>query len=481
MPPPDLTSNAPKQYQVPSAPAIPPQNNASPHFLNPNSSGQSTENFSPLTQHIGSGPSSGQGSSIQSHFSNSPVIVTPHSSSANIQSLSQSQSVYSSNAPPKLGSFSSQPEVIPGRIPEPLVPQNTPAGTNFSGFVAYEKQSPFEISASNANYPGSVFGSINVESKEDIKEEKTFSPISAEKVTEKLEHLIADQKEELKTRKSVDFSSEVSEITSRILLEGKKSPEQQRDFKKSISNFNPNQRENSAETLTEIDLNALASEVPLSSVDGKDPNVNPASILSAANFFTQGSANEKSNLNQLPPVESSEFPTFYNPLDYQNQNTLNPIASSQAQQQRLEPDGSNLSSTANDSTRTVPYPSWNIDKTSHSTVLNPVYSEDTQPIPTFYNPNQFANQFNKPLNDSFTTSTFPKTEAGNFSDIFPTVDVTSGYYSPPTINTLPEPTGTATLSPVQISVNPMSRVIQGTVPPSLENLVSYRKYFDKVE
>ena len=471
-----MTSSAPKQYQVPSSQTFPPQTSTlAPQFLNPNAPVQ-TEHYS---SQVSTGPSSGPGSSVQSPFRNSPV-VTPFSSTANLQTFNQTQA-YSSNAPPKLGSFSSPPENIPGRIPEPLTPQNTPAATSFPGFSAYEKQSPFGFSETGINYQASAFDSINTQEKKkpatSVTDEKTFSPISAARVSEKLENFIAEQEEELLTEKTKDFSSEDTEITSRILLEGKKTPEDQRNFKLA-SNFDGNQnRENSAETLTEIDLNAPLSEIPLSGVNEKDPNENPASTFSAVSFFSEGSVNQNSSLNQLPPAEGPEFPSFYNPLDYQNQNqnTSNLLTTSQTsvQHQSFHTEGSSSRGVSNDPVGNVPYSSWNIDQ-GNSAVLNPVYGVPAHPAPSFYNPNQFANQFSKPLNDPFGISTFPKTEAGSLSDCLPIVDFTSGYYSPPTISsTIPEPTGKATLSPVQTSVNPMSRVTQGTVPQSLENLVSH--------
>lgn len=466
---------------MPSSQTFPAQTSAlPPQFLNPNAPVQ-TENYS---HQVSTGPSSGSGSSIQSPFRNSPV-VTPFSSTANLQNFNQTPT-YSSNAPPRIGSFASPPENIPGRFPETLTPQNTPAATSFPGFSAYEKQSSFGFPGTGISYPASAFDSIRTEEIKEppitVTDEKIFTPISAAKVSQKLENFIAEQEEELLIQKPSDFSSEVSDITSRILSKGRKTPEEQRDLKKSVSKFDGDQnREKSVEPLTEIDLNASLSEIPLSGVDGKDSNANPASAFSAVSFFSEGNANQKSSLNQLPPAEGPEFPTFYNPLDYQNQNqnqnSSNLLAVSQAsvQHQSFHTEGSNSSSISSDPVGNVPYSSWNIDQ-ANSAVLNPVYGGPVHPAPAFYNPNQFANQFSKPLSDPFGTSTFPKTEAGSLSDCLPPVDVTSGYYSPPTISSvIPEPTGKATLSPVQTSANPLSRVTQGTVPQSLENLVSHCK------
>ncbi|XP_033209663.1 SEC23-interacting protein isoform X2 [Belonocnema kinseyi] len=473
-PPPDLTSSAPKQYQVPSSQPFSPQTSAlPPHFLNPNVPVQ-TENYS---HQVSTGPSSGPGSSIQSPFSNSPV-VTPFSSTANLQTFNQTPT-YSLNAPPRIGSFASSPENIPGRFPETLTPQNTPAATSYPGFSAYEKQSSFGFSGTGISYPASAFNSIHTEERKEpptiTTDEKTFTPISAAKVSQKLENFIAEQEEEFLTQKLNDFSSEVSDITSQILLKETKTPEEPRELKKTVGNFDGNQnREKTVEPLTEIDLNAPLSEIPLSGVDGKDPNVNPSSTFSAVSFFSEGNANQNSSLNQLPPAEGPEFPTFYNPLDYQNQNTSTLLAVSLAsvQHQSFHTEGSTSNSTSSDPVGNVPYSSWNIDQ-ANSAVLNPVYGGPVHPAPSFYNPNQFANQNSKPLSDPFGTSTFPKTEAGSLSDCLPPVDVTSGYYSLPTISSvIPEPTGKATLSPVQTSVNPLNKVTQGTVPQSLENLAA---------
>lgn len=480
-PPPDLTSNAPKQYSVTSAPVFPPQASAPPsQFFNPNTSLQ-TENFNLPTSQISTGPPSGQESAVQSSFSNSPS-VTPFSTSS-FSTLNQNPPIYSSNAPPRIGSFSSQPEAIPARIPEPLTPQNTPAGTGFSGFVAYDKQSPFVYPGSGINYSGPAFEPINSEQKKDfcfnsevnknsatvINNDKTFTPISAAKVTEKLEHLIAEQKEELSIQKSSDSSSEVSEITSRILLEDKL-PDQNRDFTDLTSTFDTDQSSKSAETLTEIDLNTTISEIPLSGTE-QSFSVDSIQNSSTVSFFSD---DRNSTLNQIPLAESSRIQTLiptqstlYNPLAYQNQ-SASPLISVD---QNLQSEASNAS---NDPLGHVPHSSFNIGQSSQPTVLNPIYGGTSHPAPTFYNPNQFSNQFDQAKNDPFASLSFSQQDIKSLNDNIANVDVTCGLSSSSAINTPPQSTGTATLNPIQTSVNPMSRVTQGTVPPSLENLVSHK-------
>ncbi|XP_051176595.1 SEC23-interacting protein-like isoform X2 [Leptopilina boulardi] len=473
-PPPDLTSNTSKQYPVPSAPVFSPQlNTPPPQFFNPNASLSNEILNSPSSQ-ISTSASSNQEIAIQSPFSNSPS-VTPINPASFQTSIIKNPPIYSSNAPPKIGVFSSAPEAIPARIPEPLTPQNTPAGTSFSGFVAYDKQSPFVYSGSEITYSSpTAFNTINIEQKKDfsfnseiqqnssvtVNDDKTFTPISAAKVTEKLEHLIAEQKEELSTQKSSDLSSEVSEITSRILLEDKLT-DCKRDFTNLTSNFD--QSGKSSEILTEIDLNAPISEV---SLQGPEQSFSKDSVtnLSTASFFLDNDQHH-STLNQLP-VDNSNL---YNPLAYSNQvsSQLNSV-----DQNLYTGNSSILSSVSNDPLEQVPHSSCNVNQNSQHTVLNPIYGGSAHTAPTFYNPNQFTNQFNQTVNDPFASLSFPQYNAKSLNDNKTHVDVTCGHSFSSSISNLPQSTGTATLNPIQTSVNPMSRVTQGTVPPSLENLAA---------
>lgn len=474
-PPPDLTSNTAKQYPGPTVPVFPPQVTSPPsQFFNPNASLPSANFNSPSSQ-ISTEPASNQESAIQNPFSSSPT-VTP------ITSASFQTPIYS---PPKIGLFSSAPEAIPARIPEPLTPQNTPAGTGFSSFAAYDK-SPFIYPGSGVSYSGPVFDPINTEQKKDffkeglihseglqnssttiVNDDKTFTPISAAKVSEKLEHLIAEQKEELSAQKSSHLSTEVSDITSQILSEDR-STDSKRDFTDLTSNFDKDQsghQSKSSEVLTEIDLNAPITEIPLSGPE-QSFNQNSVTNLSTASFFLD---DHHSSVKQSTTVESSEIPTFFNPLSHSNQSAPQLISVDQ----NLQSGNSAFSSVLNEPLGQVPsHSNWSINQSTQPTVnptLNPIYGCPQTPS-TLYNSNQFTNQFSQARNDPFASLSFPQHDSKSLSDSITNVDVTCGYSPSSTIGVLPQSTGTATLNPVQTSVNPMSRMTQGTVPPSLENL-----------
>lgn len=111
----------------------------------------------------------------------------------------------------------------------------------------------------------------------------------------------------------------------------------------------------------------------------------------------------------------------------------------------------------------------------HSTVLNPVYGAPVQSTPTFFNPSQFQN----------SSQSFPSTPSNPYAQapIGSNIGRISSSRSSPScqlppvcqesFNAVPEPTGSATLSPVQMSISPLTnRTSQETVPPSLQNLVS---------
>ena len=106
--------------------------------------------------------------------------------------------------------------------------------------------------------------------------------------------------------------------------------------------------------------------------------------------------------------------------------------------------------------------------------------------PLFYNPAQFQDELPKQI----PTYAPPATATSqryfdNFTGSTHTSDITSGignfeFPTPPSMTVL-EPTGSATLNPVQMSINPLSgRAVTDGVPPSFQNLVNIPwicKYF----
>lgn len=183
--------------------------------------------------------------------------------------------------------FATAPQTIPSRFPEPATPQNTPADV-FSGFNAYRQQ---QQAGANFGFNEPPKSSVVQSSSQldPIKEGSTFAPISAAKVTEKLENLIAaEQSDDAQSVKS-ELSAEVATITSKI-----------------PDDTPP------TEELTEIDLNATgildvlapSSEIKFTSEIQPPPSQSLDSFVptvpSATCFFVN------------PPVSNQNVPSFYN-------------------------------------------------------------------------------------------------------------------------------------------------------------------------
>jgi hypothetical protein len=84
---------------------------------------------------------------------------------------------------------------------------------------------------------------------------------------------------------------------------------------------------------------------------------------------------------------------------------------------------------------------------------------------SFFDPKQFEEP----------TNFFPSTASSIYA--VPSIDNNSNCQflvsTQKNFNAVPEPTGSATLSPVQMSFNPLiNRASHETIPPSLQNLVS---------
>ncbi|XP_008214633.1 SEC23-interacting protein isoform X2 [Nasonia vitripennis] len=500
-PPPDLTSSAAQtqHYQPPPLPSYPSaQSNptsAPPTFFNPNTqiynpaaaaTSPRIDSHSPSAPII-SGPPSSQGSSLHSSFRSSPVATPPSGYSVASPVATSPVTSFTIGAPPTSAAnnhhFATAPQAIPSRFPEPATPQNTPADV-FSGFNAYRQQQQQQQQAGgNFGFNEPPKSSVVQPSGQldPIKEGSTFAPISAAKVTEKLENLIAaEQSDDAQSVKS-EFSAEVATITSKI-------PE---DTPPTTA----------TEELTEIDLNASggpdvlapSSEIKFTSETQPPPSQSLDSFVptvpSATSFFVN------------PPVSNQNVPSFYNSPFQAQQPITDPFSFIQSGSSSSVTDSANLSGPPITNSKQ----SLNVGATSpsieppqssghighvdfapqsiwepnppqgHLTVLNPVYGAPVQSAPTFFNPSQF-----QPTSQSFpSTPSNPYAQAPIGSNIG---RISSSSSSPscqlPQVpqegfNVVPEPTGSATLSPVQISVNPLTnRTSQETVPPSLQNLAA---------
>ncbi|CAB0038290.1 unnamed protein product, partial [Trichogramma brassicae] len=283
-------------------------------------------------------------------------------------------------------------------------------------------------------------------------------------VTEKLENLILyEQSDDALSVKS-ELSSEVAAITA------------------GIADNKPEESSSATEELTEIDLTATSSAT--NEIDSSETQTSsvqqPEEQQTSLDLFS------------VPPPTTTDFfsssaqsypAASFQPQQQQQPAAVDPFSFVQQSQQAPQ-------ETTNDRTETSSIPSANVDprptpqsiwstteQQSHSAVLNPVYGAPIhQSVPTFYNPNQFA-QTQQPSFQSGISSTDGQQRTA--------APATPNYFQPASIqdsfNVRPEPTGSATLSPVQMSANPLTATRSSssnqhhqlpveTVPPSLENL-----------
>ncbi|XP_011878707.1 PREDICTED: SEC23-interacting protein-like isoform X2 [Vollenhovia emeryi] len=575
-PPPDLTSNNASTYPDPTFPSylLQSQHGSAPTILNPCESeglaqgnSSNTQQISALPEQLPTSEQLSRNSSLHNSFRSSPVTAGTTSYNSPIPSANQHTFFENTFASGQfLPSLSRQ---IPARVLEPATPQNTPANVSFPSFASYRdlpSTSNFdkEIAAlknPNLNSPPEFSKGNTLETTESAYKPTlisgetgaTFTPISAAKVTEKLEHLLAEQE-----YSCAATPSEVDEITtSRVATElAAKSIEPQSEALKATNEIIDKSHEAKlndvqgkaaqagSDTWSDVFLgqepaaqSVICPEIhttdnSVTDLQAAKSNVHPPqqhyqvqSIPApSSTFYTNKSAEQKSSLNYVSPVQlpqkvSSSASDFYNlskpteqstnvffesakpsrvssfPSPESNTNspfgqpviniTNNPL---QAQE------NSAFSSKATNSTD-LHVPFWNADQ---SQVLNvapnqPVYTAHNQPVyaapiqqsaPVFYNPVQFANEPSKQPTFPHTYDQRPPQQQSYQNPPFYGSELQQPFASPensiayptPAVSlatSVPEPTGSATLSPVQMSVNsPINRATPDTVPPSFQNWAS---------
>lgn len=532
-------------------------------------------------------------SSLHNSFRSSPV-TTGTSYNTSVTSTNQNPFFESSSASAQFPPSSSRP--IPARVLEPATPQNTPANVSFPGFAPYVNRdlpltSNFdkEIAAlknPNLNSPPefSRDGLLGTTTESPYKSplitgetEATFTPISAAKVTEKLEHLLAEQQGNSSCAAIPGTSSEVDEITSSVATELAKSFESQGNAPKAanaiidqshetkLSDVQGKAAQPGSDTWSDVFLgqepaaqSVICPEIHadnspiVTDLQTAKSNVHPpqqhyqVQSISApsSTFYTDKPAEQKSSLNYVSPVQlpqkvtsSADFFNLSQPTEHsgsvffesakpnwvssfpsQERNTNSPFGppANTINNPPQTQESFAFSSKAIDSSAShVPF--WNADQSSQSQVLNitssqPAYtapnqSEYTAPIiqqsaPVFYNPAQFANELPKqpilphtydqrsPQQQSYQNPPFYGSSSGHQNPPFYGNSSGQQPYAIPENNTVypspavsiatsvPEPTGLATLSPVQMSVNsPTNRTTPDTVPPSFQNWVKIFRAF----
>jgi len=445
---------------------------------------------------------------------------------------------------------------------EPATPQNTPSNVSFPGFVPFvnrdlpassldkeiaafkssnqpnslsefPKGGIVELTAESASKPPLISGETNA----------TFTPISAAKVTEKLEHLLAEQQEGSLCETVPETPSKADEIASGVALtELTKSFEPQtpqtanesidKSYEIKSSDAQGKVAESKSNTWSDVFLgqepttqSAISPEVHtadnnsiVTDIQAVKPNAHPPQqpqlyqaqpiSMSSSTFCTNKPVEQKSSLNYVSPF--SQQSSFYNSpkppeqsagvfleakpnqfINFQSQESNanaafgQPITVTASNSQQLQ-DNFAFGSAGINSTSHAPL--WSADQSSQSQILNtapnqPIYTAPSQTTaPVFYNPAQFASEPPK-------QSVFPPTHDqhsvqqsyqgplfyGNTRSQQPYVTESNTSYTSPVVSmvtAVPEPTGSATLSPVQMSVNsPTNRSTPDTVPSNFQNWV----------
>ncbi|KAK2586202.1 hypothetical protein KPH14_001465 [Odynerus spinipes] len=572
-PPPDLTSNTTKQYPGPPAQALfsPPNVPTPSSILNPNAAipEQPLLNSSPAPSQTSVNLPSEQlvtpdqlsrSASLHGSFRSSPATIGAF---ANPTVASQSQSPFGespfASGPPGYSVSSSKP--IPPRTFDPATPQNTPANV-VSPFSFYANQSDFftrpgstshidkeQVGFKDNRYThsqdilktGSSDSTVDVK-REDLvshEEDNTFRPISAAKVTEKLEHLLAEQKEEARSNIPSDFSSEVTNITAQIGNEAK-NLDLQSILQPASGVSEDSNKIKPADESGNLDLSKSdsLSDIPLnqSSVDNPSPPPNPQDYSEAETIAldTQPPKLDPLPIQQsyqskpwsgLPPVNISQnYPpepanlntgltheeskpsygppgpslsAFFESVDdktnypsYLPQHTdissnFDQISNIALRQKQDYPSfNQHPINTAPASTASVSQPFWDNDQSLQGQPPNASCNVQA-PQPQFYNPAQLmgdaykyqypASIYVPPTEPHFDSQTrtfvtqYPKVE--DTRNIVPENDFIYAPRSMPMAAVAPEPTGSATLSPVHLSASPLTgRTTPDGIPQSLQNL-----------
>ncbi|XP_015594831.1 SEC23-interacting protein isoform X2 [Cephus cinctus] len=522
-PPPDLTSNTPKYPAANLTPFPYPQGiSSATTFLDPTavthpqSSSNSVQSYSSPVPGISENPSPAQTNSPSLRESNGASPLPPGIVSDPSTFITESQNPLQSTYQRSVSSThpSSAPRNIQPWVPEPITPQNTPStasflefapiypsyssyashpgGTSSSGSIDIGKPTESRHFTSHPESTGITFEVLNPINPQPYKinqesiveaptlvpvtenlggsfhTESTFSPISAAKVSEKLEHLLAERPEEFKEIKnSLNFDTEAVVDTTKVVRLEKQKETESKTYPSADSvrkDLVLGDVVTAAGHVTDI----LTNQTALGQLQHeiKRDNLSPAEkiIESSAEksnktvHFLENSPISKATSNYFTSLgESQSTPSLYNPATFQAPSPTSYLAPATA---------INTSNTAISTHLTTAGPGtsqfW-IHDTGHSNVLNPVYGAPIQCAPTFYDPTQFAPNQNLISKDQST------------SEIGFLVGNSGGYIAPPTppmTAAAPEPSGSATLNPVQMSASPLGRTSPDTIPFSLQKLAA---------
>ncbi|XP_031837403.1 uncharacterized protein LOC116429085 isoform X2 [Nomia melanderi] len=527
-PPPELTSNTSKQYSTPPIqPEFTPQNVVSLNIFNPNESVAPAQTYQPAVTLASTTPSLehstpeqlSQANSRQESFRSSPVASgVSHSSTGTPRSATpQSPSSGYENVPltGRTAIPQSLSRPIPVQVPETATPQNTPVNFSFPGFDLYANQRDF-LSSINSEKEAIVARNVSSQveaqalqsnvsaSAIEVKPTVTFAPTSAVQISEKLEHLLAERKED-----PLDSPADVPIKTDENILDGQAV---ETSDEAALGDIKENSEllklDSSADSFVAQESSVLtavpskAEHTAAEKIDVTQSHAVSSNVSSFQHFQTQPfspssgfledqTVQQKSNLNYIP-VENTSSSAFVK----QPQQSIQPASSffdstgnvshfslSQYKEPSTDVDLTETTS-ENDSQQpplnayfssqyNSPSTFWD-NSVSNTVVANTTCDTVAQsvPPPQLYNPLEFQTELQKPppakhhpyvssfvqppkppLNQaqhyfedlSGSTTTYA-TAVGNNNIFLP---------SPPALTNVPEPTGSATLSPVQMSINPL--------------------------
>ncbi|XP_043520205.1 SEC23-interacting protein-like isoform X2 [Frieseomelitta varia] len=550
-PPPDLTSNTSKQYSALVAqPLVTSQISATPSIFNPNEPVSSLPSYQPVeTNSISTNSPSlqrstpeylSQANSLQESFRSSPVAVgVPYSSTGTSRSVTPQNQNSSSETVPVIEKPSiplSTARAIPLQVPEPITPQNTPANVSYFGFDAYagrdfpsrtidlEKEPVLAKSHTDSPLP-ILRDSSTVKPVAEAKTSVTFAPVSAVQVSEKLEHLLAEQKEnssdqptETKIEESVALC-QTSERFDDVILTN--TEEKNNSPQSDVFGLKEETSEAVQPTISPQEVHTDHEKLNLPQSHGVSSNVQPSQqyyqpqpFTSSVNFFTEKPPEQTLNFSLVPATVDSVSSTFsnssttfaqsassyfpgpastgssYNNLQYKENSTNYPVdvARSRNDSQQVSFDsstGSNFPS--NSPSISVAQSSWSGNQISQTVIATCNAPDQPLQQPLFYNIAQFQDDPPKHAPASYLYTPLVKNTPTNHAQYYfdniaesrqPYNNITSGigveFSATSSATTIvPEPTGSATLNPVQMSVNPLGgRTTTDSVPPSFQNLAA---------
>ncbi|XP_017877107.1 SEC23-interacting protein-like isoform X2 [Ceratina calcarata] len=488
-PPPDITSNTPKQFSTPSQSILAPQSSAlqstTPLTIFNPAATTTIPSYQPVEAAISTSSPSirstpeylSQANSLQESFRSSPVAAVPYSSSGTSGSATPQTQITSHETVHPVPERQSLSLNCSTQLLEPITPQNTPAVT--APYFGFDAQRDFLKKPVNPEKEATKTELNRSEpsiSKETIKssgeDKPTFSPVSAVQVSEKLEHLLAEQKETslaqpIEGQKKTEEN--VKEDRTAVSLNDLKANAEEKDNSKSNALSNAGVEQLPERSFPQ-EVHAGHEKLDQVAQSHGFPSVQVPQQYQTFNFFAD-KPEQRSNLNYIPkttlPEPSKPFvqsaSSFFNAPESVSSFPYREYKESNA---RIDV-GSDLQQVPLSSISSQPQSSWINNQTSESVSAA---CQSLPPPPLFYNLAQSDSVQYSSLSTPYDLNAYHHFGGSQTQDLTSSIGFLS---AAPTMTTVPEPTGSATLNPVQMSVNPLAgRSTTDGMPPSFQNLVA---------